>query len=94
MTAATARLEARVTPEQKEFIQHAARLMGRSLSDFILTSLQESAKKAIEEHQEVTVLNLSLRDRIAMVEAYLNPPPPSEKMIAAFRRYKNEVING
>src|SRR3546814_12293986 len=60
------RLEARVTAEQKALIEHAAALEGRSITDFVLTSVQDAAKRAIAEHE---VIQLSVRDSKAFVEA-------------------------
>src|SRR3546814_1898486 len=71
------RLEARVTAEQKALIGHAAALEGRSITDFVLTSVQDAAKRAIAEHE---VIQLSVRDSKAFVEALLNPREPSKRM--------------
>jgi uncharacterized protein (DUF1778 family) len=60
------RLEARVTAAQKALIEHAAALQGRSVTDFVLASVQEAASRAIDEHQRLT---LSVRDGRAFVEA-------------------------
>jgi uncharacterized protein (DUF1778 family) len=60
------RLEARVSVEQKALIEHAAALQGRSVTDFVLSSVQEAAARAIEEHQRIS---LSVRDGRAFVEA-------------------------
>lgn len=80
------RLEARVTAEQKALIEHAAALQGRSITDFVLTSVQDAAKRAIEEHQVIT---LTLNDSQAFVEALLNPPPPNERLKETVRRYRD-----
>src|SRR5215470_16004885 len=66
------RLEARVTAEQKTLIERAAALQGRTVTDFVLTSVQDAARRAIEEHRQ---LQLSVRDSQAFVEALLNPKP-------------------
>jgi len=71
------RLEARVTAEQKALIEHAAALEGRSITDFVLTSVQDAAKRAIAEHE---VIQLSVRDSQAFVDALLNPREPGAKM--------------
>ena len=57
------RLEARVTAEQKSLIEHAAALEGRSVTDFVLASVQEAARRTIEAHEQ---LELSVRDRQAV----------------------------
>ena len=79
------RLETRVTAEQKALIEHAAALQGRSITDFVLTSVQDAARRAIEEHE---IIALSLRDSQAFVEALLNPPEPSARLREAAARYK------
>jgi uncharacterized protein (DUF1778 family) len=58
------RLEARVSAEQKSLIERAAALQGRTVTDFVLTSVQDAARRAIEEHQQ---LELSVRDSEAFV---------------------------
>jgi uncharacterized protein (DUF1778 family) len=79
------RLEARVTAEQKTLIEHAAALQGRTVTDFVLTSVQEAARRAIEEHQQ---LELSVRDSRAFVDALLNPRPVNERLGDTLRRYR------
>jgi uncharacterized protein (DUF1778 family) len=64
------RLEARITVSQKALIEHAAALQGRSVTDFVLSSVQEAAAKAIDEHQRLT---LSVRDGRAFVQALVGP---------------------
>jgi uncharacterized protein (DUF1778 family) len=79
------RLEARVTAEQKILIEHAAALQGRTVTDFVLTSLQDAARRAIEDHQR---LDLSVRDSQAFVEALLNPQPVNDRLRDTVRRYR------
>lgn len=84
------RLEARVTADQKALIEHAAALEGRSITDFVLTSVQEAAKRSIAEHEAV---KLSVRDSKAFVEALLNPREPSAEMRARLERYNTVIGN-
>jgi uncharacterized protein (DUF1778 family) len=79
------RLEARVTAEQKTLIEHAAALQGRTVTDFVLTSVQDAARRAIEEHQR---LELSVRDSQAFVDALLNPKPMNDRLRDTVRRYR------
>ncbi len=60
------RLEVRLSVAQKSLIEHAAALTGRSVTDFVLTAVQEGAAHAIEAHQRLT---LSVQDGRALVEA-------------------------
>jgi len=85
ITVKTARLEARLTDEQKELLQHAADLTGRSLTEFVVSSAQEVAARTVRERE---VLTLSGRDRQVFVDALLRSSPPSERLRKAARRYK------
>ncbi|MDQ0472277.1 type II toxin-antitoxin system TacA family antitoxin [Labrys wisconsinensis] len=80
------RLEARVTAEQKHLIEHAAALQGRTVTDFVLSSVQDAARRAIEEHQRI---ELSLRDSQAFVAALLDPQPVNERLRDTVRRYRD-----
>jgi uncharacterized protein (DUF1778 family) len=82
------RLEARISREQKELFQRAADIQGRTLTDFVISSVQEAALRAIQEHE---MMILSVRDQEVFVEALLNPPNPSEKLRTAAQRYKQKI---
>ena len=82
------RLEARISSEQKELLQRAADIQGRTLTDFIISTLQDAAIRAIQEHE---MMILSLQDRKVFIEALLNPPSPSAKLRAAAIRYKDAM---
>ena len=41
-----ARLEVRVSAAQKSLLQHAAALSGRTLTEFVVTSAQDAARRA------------------------------------------------
>ena len=79
------RLETRLTAEQKHLIERAAALQGRSVTDFVLVSLQDAARRAIEEHRQ---LELSLADSRTFVQAMLNPKPANARMRDTVRRYR------
>jgi uncharacterized protein (DUF1778 family) len=82
------RLEARVTAEQKTLIEHAAALQGRTVTDFVLTSVQDAARRAVSEHQQ---LELSVRDSQAFVAALLNPKPVNDRLRDTVRRYREST---
>ena len=81
------RLEARVTAEQKSLVERAAALQGRTVTDFVLTSVQEAARRTIEEQQR---LALSVRDSEAFVAALLDPEPVNERLRDTVRRYREK----
>lgn len=79
------RVEARVTSKTKALFARAASIQGRSVSDFMVQSTVEAAQRVIREHD---YLDFSHRDRLAFVEAVLNPPSPSERLRQAARRHR------
>ncbi len=81
----SARLEARVDPELKERWQQAAYLEGRTLTDFIISSMQASADKVIERHQR---MKLNQQDSRIFVETIMNPPEPNARLIEAGKKYQ------
>lgn len=89
-TARSTRLETRVTPETKALLQRAAAIRGRSLSDFVVSSAQEAAERAIREHDVIT---LSVRDSHRFAELMLNPPEPNEQLRAALQIYRSDVTS-
>lgn len=74
-----------MTADQKSLIERAAALQGRTVTDFVLSSVQEAARRAIEEHQR---LDISVRDSEAFVEALLNPQPVNDRLHDTVRRYR------
>ena len=86
ITAKTARLEARLTEDQKALFQHAADLVGRSLTEFVMGSAQEVAARTVREHE---VLTLSGRDRKVFLKALLKPISPNKRLRQAASRYKS-----
>lgn len=82
------RLETRVTADQKNLIERAAALQGRTVTDFVLTSVQDAARRAIEEHQR---LDLSVRDSQAFVQALINPKPVNNRLRDTVRRYREKT---
>jgi uncharacterized protein (DUF1778 family) len=81
----TERLEARVTPEEKEFLQRAAEAAGQSLTDFMLTHLHRAAH---EIELEMRVMLLSAADTRRVAEALIEPPEPTEALRRAAQRYR------
>jgi len=79
------RLEARITKEQKEIFQRAADIQGRSLTDFVISSILAAANQVIREHD---IMTLTKEDQEVFVAALLNPPEPDKKLKDAAQRYK------
>ena len=79
-----ARLEVRVSAAQKCLLQHAAALSGRTLTDFVVTSAQDAARRVIAEHESI---RLSPEEQQAFVQALLQPPEPNARLKRAAKAY-------
>jgi uncharacterized protein (DUF1778 family) len=84
-------LEARISSEQKALFQRAAELQGRTLTDFVIASVHESAVKAIAELEAV---RLTSAESLAFAEALLHPREPILELRAAAERYRKMVGEG
>jgi uncharacterized protein (DUF1778 family) len=84
-TISTARLEARISTELHVLLKRAAEIQGRTMTDFVVSAVQEAAKQAI---QEAGVLRLSLSDQESFAQALLTPPKPTPALKRAFARRK------
>jgi uncharacterized protein (DUF1778 family) len=85
-----ARLEARVTIEQKQLLERAASLRGQNLTEFMVSALNDAATQTIRDSE---LIALTDRDRQAFAAALLNPPPPSERAIADAKWYEERIKN-
>jgi uncharacterized protein (DUF1778 family) len=83
-----ARLEARVSSDQKDFFQRAATLTGRTLSELVIDSTQEAARKIVQEHE---VIRLSREEQVAFVSALLAPSEPGARLQKAVQSYRQKA---
>lgn len=74
---ATARFEARVSPEIHLLLKRAAALEGRSLSDFVISSALSVAKKTVEQND---ILHLTINDQMLFANSLIDPPSPNAAM--------------
>lgn len=84
----SARIEARITPENLTVIKRAAEIQGRSVSDFVVTAAQEAAHRAIEETH---LIRLTVEQQRQIAEALINPPEPSPALIRAFEHHRRLI---
>ncbi|MBA4408473.1 MAG: DUF1778 domain-containing protein [Bacteroidota bacterium] len=85
-----ARFDARITSIQKLELERAARLGGyRSLSEFVIASAQEKARKIIGESETIVA---SYRDAELFFDALINAGTPNEALITAAEKY-NQLIS-
>ncbi len=83
-----ARLEARISAEQKAMFQQAATLSARTLSEFVVASAQEAATRIIQTHE---VMALTRDEQIRFVSALLAAPAPTERLGQAARQYRAQT---
>lgn len=68
-----------------EKAEQAAALQGRTVTDFVLTSVEDAARRALQEHQH---LALSARDGQAFAHALMTPQPVNDRLRDTVRRYR------
>ena len=77
----TARLELRVAASAKQVIQRAMAISGLAAGDLAY----EGARRVLEEHERMV---LTGADREVFLNAILNPPEPTRRLIEALRRHR------
>jgi uncharacterized protein (DUF1778 family) len=87
-TANTARLEARISTELHAMLRRAAELQGRTMTDFVVSAVQDAAQRTIDQAE---VVRLSLADQKCFAEALLSPPEPTPALKRAFAR-RNKLL--
>ena len=86
---AQARIDTRLSKEQKEFFEKAARLGGfRNLTEFVLTTVQEKAREIVSEREQILA---SERDAKILFDALINPPEPNVALKDAAKKYKEKL---
>ena len=85
-TTASARLEARISPDLHGLLKRAAELQGRTMTDFVITAVQDAAQRAIEQAE---VLRLSRADQERFAQALLSPPAASPALKRAVARRRS-----
>lgn len=84
-TSSSARLEARITTDLHAMLKRAAELQGRTMTDFVVSAVQDAAQRAIDQAE---VVRLTLKDQEAFARALLSPSKPSPALKRAFSRHK------
>ncbi|MCC7312630.1 MAG: DUF1778 domain-containing protein [Sulfuritalea sp.] len=87
-TAATARLEARISTDLHAMLKRAAEIQGRTMTDFVVSAVQLAAQEAIETAE---VIRLSLADQECFAQALLAPPRPAPALKRAFARRRKLI---
>lgn len=76
------RIELRVAPSAKLLIQRAMAVSGLTAGDLAY----EGARRVLDEHERMVLVGA---DRDAFLAAVMDPPKPTEKLVAALRRHRD-----
>ena len=78
------RIELRVAPSAKRLIQRAVAVSGLTAGDLAF----EGARRILEEHERMTLIGA---DRDAFLDAVMDPPAPTAKLLATLKRHREEL---
>lgn len=85
------RFDARLPKEQKLLFERAASLGGfRSLTDFVILTVQEKAKEIISEKEQIIA---SEKDSQIFFDAITHPKMPSQTLRNAVEDYNTYLTN-
>ena len=87
-SAKDARLDIRMTPDQKGLIERAAAVSGLSITGFVMSCVEKGTRRALRDYEEMT---LTKRESEAFVQALIEPPMPSRRLSEAARRYREDL---
>jgi uncharacterized protein (DUF1778 family) len=80
------RFDTRLPKDQKQLFERAAYLGGyRSLTDFVIVTVQNRAKEIIGESEKIIA---SQRDNEIFFKALMNPEEPNRELLSATDEYK------
>ena len=83
------RFDTRLTKEQKQFFERAATIGGyRSLTDFVILTVQEKAREIIMENE---IVLSSKRDSEIFFNAVIQAEAPNNELISAAKQYKKKL---
>lgn len=83
--ASTARLEARISVELHGMLKRAAEMQGRTVTDFVVSAVQDAARSAIDE---AGLMRLTLADQERFAATLLDAPKANAALKRAFARRK------
>ncbi|OFX18976.1 MAG: hypothetical protein A2041_11110 [Bacteroidetes bacterium GWA2_31_9b] len=84
-----ARFDAKLSKEQKQFFERAATIGGyRSLTDFVISTVQEKAKRIIKERELVLATQ---KDSKIFFDAIMNADKPNADLSEAAKEFNKLV---
>jgi len=89
MSTATARLEFRVSPQEKTRIERAAELSGEQVSSFARTAAEEKADRILREYEATTTVPAEFFDDL--IAAFDAPAKPNPALRRAAKKLRTTV---
>jgi uncharacterized protein (DUF1778 family) len=83
-----ARLEVRLTREQKALVSRAAAARGTTVAGFARQAVLAAAAQVVTEHG---VVQLCVADQEALAVALLSPREPNDRLKVAYRDYLTQM---
>lgn len=77
-----ARIELRVAASTKQLIQRAMAVSGLTAGDLAY----EGARRVLDAHERMALVG---KDRDAFLDALLDPPQPTAKLVTALKRHRD-----
>jgi len=85
------RFDARLTKEQKDFFEYASKIGGfRSLTEFVIQSVQSKAEEIVEEHNKIIA---SKRDQEIFFDLVFEESEPNDELKSALKEYNKLIEN-
>lgn len=82
------RINLRLSTVAKQRIQRTASVEGKTVSAFIVSSALDSAEKALERHEIITLVR---KDAMRIFQALENPSAPNARLRAALNEHEGLV---
>lgn len=79
------RLEARVTPKLKDLFLKVASMKGMSLTNFLISSAQKESEEFLKTQ---TLIDLTLSDKLLLVQTCFDNVLPNPKLQRAAAKFK------
>lgn len=84
----SARLDVRLRPDKKALIEEAATLSGKTVSEYVVSTLLQQSAEILERHRHI---RLSDRDRDQFLALLDASDEPSAALTGAVRKYTQVV---
>ena len=82
-----ARFDTRLSKEQKDLFERAAILGGyRSLTDFVILTVQQKAQEIIDEREKIIASN---KDSKIFFDAIVNEDKPNKELLLAAKEFNS-----